>query len=226
VRSEASFLTGGDSFAFDLPDEVERVPDLHSVLLFKGVGRFVTYRPAEREPHPRSNRGLDHRFDFTAGGRRVSVYRALDESTTTVANWFLNGGVLQTFVDDRFGCGDDTEERIRTIVSSLTIETSAAGLPVVKPRDPVFRSGGNKPASRERLIYFPRDPEARGPNLYIWNEPAWVPQGSRAFERETVAFRSETNDLNITVEAWGPREQGDELARQVKRIAASAVPLD
>ena len=230
MRAEASFLIEGKSYAFDLPDGLQPAPDLYSVVR-SNAPRNITYRPYEREPDPRTDPGLSHAFDVGAGRNIASVYRSREEKSTRVAYWRLPNGYLQTFTDDRFRCGDDTDELIKEIIANITVRLGKAQLPVVELRGPLVPGDARDPFERENIVFPPSavfGPAAGGgwPLVQLFNEPPWITQGSSSWDRDDWAASSETSDLAMTVEVQGPRRYRADLERHAKRVSSSAVPLD
>lgn len=227
MLTEASFVTTGRSFAFELPDELDPQPDLHGIITYNRIGRFITYRPTAREESPNGHPLRVHRFDMSRNGSTASVYQTMDQPSTWIAYWQVATGYVQTFMDSRGQCEADPAAALRRVIAGITIRTSNAGLPTVEADGDVGLGSPNQPGLRERMIFFPRAQRTRWwPTVMIWNEPPWVPQGTRRWKEEGAAAVAETNELNMTVEVRGPGERAEELSRHAARISSSAVPLN
>jgi hypothetical protein len=224
MLADAHFLTEGRSFTFELPDGLSPEPQLYGIVT-TDAPRNVTYRSFDLEDDPRSIPSLQHVFDVQVNGREISVFRSLDESSTRVAYWRLPGGWLQTFTDDRFRCGTDSDRAMRSLLARLVVTVRANGLPKVELRKPLRAGDLREPDQRESIVYAP--PGAQGwPMVQLFREPTWVREGTSRWQHGDWAARAHTNQLNITVEIQGSRAAAAQLDREAKRISSSLTPME
>lgn len=223
MRREASFLTAGESYAFDVPDDLDPRFELYGVVGRRDHQRYVVYRPSDRDD-PYTSKSLRHLRDVPHGLRMVAVFQAVDVPQARVAYWRLPGAYLFTFVDQRNG--PDTDAEIDAVIDAITIGTTAARLPRVNVREPIVFGNQRDPRHRDRIDFLPRVGTPQERFVSIWKEPSWVFEGNSRRDGAGWAARAVTNDLHLTVEAVGPAHMAADLERQAARIAASAVPVD
>jgi hypothetical protein len=224
MLAEAHFLTEGRPFTLELPDGLSPVPQLYGVVT-TDAPRYITYRAFELEEDPRAIQGLDPGFELEAHGRSVSVFRSQEEHSTRVAYWRLSTGYLQTFTDDRFRCGIDTDRAMRELLDRLVVTDGAATLPKVELLTPLRRGDPREPDQREVIVYTP--PGGKGwPMVQLVREPTWVREGSSKWRAGNWAARAYTNVLNITVEVQGEATVEAELDAHAKKISSSITPVE
>jgi len=222
--AQASFLNSGRAYSFDVPGSVRPTPELHGIIT-SNAARYMTFRPTGTETDPRDNQQLEHVFDVVSHGQNVEIFRALDEPSTRVAYWRLPVGLLQTFTDDRFSCGDDTDATIKAIVADIVVRVNRIGLPVVQLNGRLRAGNPRNPVERESIMFHPADDKAGAPLVSVWSEPSWSVVGGSRWDNDGWSARSATNELNLTVEVQGPRDRADDLERQARHMAASATPV-
>lgn len=229
MRVEASFLTVGESYAFDVPDEFDPHCELYGVVGRADHQRYIVYRPRTRE-NPDVGRPLKRLRDIPTGEQMlsglqmVSVYQPLDVPKARVAYWRLPTAFVFTFVDQRTGPFPDQE--IQTVIESVSMTTTKVGLPKIDVTDPIVFGNHRDPRHRDRIEFLPRVLTPNHGFVSIWREPTWVLEGNSRRDGDGWSARAVTNELHLTVEVVGPESTARDLERQARRIAASAVPLD
>jgi hypothetical protein len=221
----ANFLNDRQVYEFELPPGASASPELTGVLSLDGGLREIVYRQHAPGRGPAQSPAITHRFDLTGPSGEVGIYSPDDGSPALIAFWQLSRGTLQTFMDDQVACGSDLEAELATVVKSITIDTTTAGLPVVDVRPPLAWSTPRDPWHVNAVLLPPAE-GGSWPAVTLTKEPPWRREGA-ASQRKTDAIRNQsvTNLLHVTAQVAGPVQFERDLRRYAARVAESMVPV-
>lgn len=220
-----NFLNDRQVYELELPPGSSGSPEMSGVLRVEDGLREIVYREHAPGRGPAQSSVVTHRFDIAGPSGKVGVYSPNDGSPTLIAFWELSRGTLQTFMDDQVACGADLEAELTTVVQSITIDTTGAGLPVVDVHGPVSWSTPQDQWHINAVFFAPASGET-WPAVTLTKEPPWRREGA-ASQRKTDAIRKEsvTNVLQITAHVAGPVEHDRDLKHYATRVAESMVPV-
>lgn len=222
----SNFLNDEQIYEFELPPGASRRPELTAALKTGPGERQITYREHAPGAGPTESDLITHRFDVIGPSGKVSAFQPSDGSPMLIAFWELEQGTLQTFVADQTGCGSDLlRADLTTVIENMTVQMTAAGLPVVKTQGPVSWSSALDEFTAARMFYAPRD-GAAWPAVTLTRRPSWAREGSSS-QRMTPAIvnASVTNVLQVTVDVAGPSDVSDDLTRYAQDVAETMVPI-
>jgi hypothetical protein len=141
-----SFLTAGPTFGLDLPDDLDRLPELSAPLAGGYGARSYDFVPAAHDAGMPESRLLRKTTD--RDGRTVELYEAVGAPPQWYLRWILSNGALYTHLRDEEG-----PQRAQTYVASLGIVERKGLPPFLLPERPLRRAVFAQPGYQEFAIF-------------------------------------------------------------------------
>lgn len=217
-----NFLSEPASHDVDVPDSVDPLPDLRSVLAIDGGARSIIFEPFSRRQDPAETTFFTRRLETQgADGRDVVVYRANSSPAYAAAFWRLSKGFLYTFLQDQTSCGSDLDDGMRTVAASIAVDENPNGLPSIELRRPLTPGDIRDPGQRDVVTFRAANGDG-WPDIQLQRLPGWGrvvrgPQESAGFVEATAG----ASRASIRVTAVGPADQAAGLQDLADGVAAS-----
>jgi hypothetical protein len=224
MLARVNFLSEAQTYDVRLPDGVDPLPELHSVVKVDGGAREVVFEPSYRRKDPALDGNLSHLGNVAKGAWMVELYQFTGTPTYVAAFWRLSRGFLYTFLQDQSECGGDPAAGITIVLDNMAVAENAELLPTIAIAGSLGVGDPREPEQRDIMSFHPQPGAASRLDVQLHRLP---PGGRGRNGPATAGIAAQVwarTKLGIEVAAFGPAAVATQLAAHANSIAASLEP--